>query len=405
VPLLLAFISLPLIFVLSVICANSMALTSWTPTGRLSKITQFSMGAIDRTNPASNLIPAGMTAEIAGQRLEPALRHQAGLHAGRKAAPAGLGARDRDLLGRAVLRAALLPALPAARRERRALDRDHHLGAFAMPAAIQWKGVAELIMKGLSALPYSAIVSMIVAAVAAASIEIARIATKGRFPLSAVSIGLGTVLPPESTLGMWVGAMIFWIMGRRHKVEGTRGHAFWVEGDGADLRGAHLGRGAGGDRQCDRQRADVGVSMKRLVSFGLALALCAAGGSAMAQPLPRQPDAAFLGVIVEDVRAQYRAGDDARNRRECEGFKGTARGSRAAHADGHAQGVHRARETLIAHVLRSDVTFSRVACILTHASCIPARSCTPLSSLAKRTSWNVVSAAARLACRSFTPSR
>ena len=51
VPWLLAFISLPLIFVLSVICTNSMALTSWTPTGSLSKITQFTMGAIDRTNP------------------------------------------------------------------------------------------------------------------------------------------------------------------------------------------------------------------------------------------------------------------------------------------------------------------------------------------------------------------
>ena len=30
--------------------------------------------------------------------------------------------------------------------------------------------------------------------------EVARIATKGRFPLSAVSIGLGVVLPPESCL-------------------------------------------------------------------------------------------------------------------------------------------------------------------------------------------------------------
>src|SRR5205807_6454730 len=65
VPWFLAFISLTLIFVLTIICANSMALTSWTPTGALSKITQFSMGAIDRANPASNLLPAGMTAEIA----------------------------------------------------------------------------------------------------------------------------------------------------------------------------------------------------------------------------------------------------------------------------------------------------------------------------------------------------
>ena len=48
VPWLLALLSLPLIFVLTVICTNSMALTSWTPTGALSKITQFSMGAVDR---------------------------------------------------------------------------------------------------------------------------------------------------------------------------------------------------------------------------------------------------------------------------------------------------------------------------------------------------------------------
>jgi len=61
----LAVISLPLIFLLTVICTNSMALTSWTPVGALSKITQFTMGAIDRVNPATNLIPATMTAEIA----------------------------------------------------------------------------------------------------------------------------------------------------------------------------------------------------------------------------------------------------------------------------------------------------------------------------------------------------
>ena len=99
-----------------------------------------------------------------------------------------------------------------------------------MPAALQWKGVAEIIAKGLTSLPASAIVSMIVAAVCAAAIEIARIVTKGRFPLSAVSIGLGVVLPPEASFAMWVGAMIFWWMGRKHRTPGTAGHDFWVEG-------------------------------------------------------------------------------------------------------------------------------------------------------------------------------
>jgi len=65
VPWLLSFISLPLIFILTVIAVNSMALTSWVPSGALAKITQFTVGAIDRSNPANNLIPAGMTADIA----------------------------------------------------------------------------------------------------------------------------------------------------------------------------------------------------------------------------------------------------------------------------------------------------------------------------------------------------
>jgi len=65
---------------------------------------------------------------------------------------------------------------------------------FAFPAALQWKGVADLIARGISHLPTTAVVSMIVAAVCAAAIEIIGIATRGRLALSAVSIGLGVVL-------------------------------------------------------------------------------------------------------------------------------------------------------------------------------------------------------------------
>ena len=230
VPWLLAFISLPLIFVLTVICTNAMALTSWTPTGALSKITQFTMGAIDRTNPASNLIPAGMTGEIAansanllsdikpgymlgGKPRQQAIGHVIGIFAGAMACVP-------------LFFLLFLPPDANGVRSTAAMVSDQ----FAFPAALQWKGVAELIAKGLTALPYSAIVSMVVAAASAAAIEIARIVTKGRFPLSSVSIGLGVVLPPEATFGMWVGAMVFWLMGRRYPTKGTRGHEFWVDG-------------------------------------------------------------------------------------------------------------------------------------------------------------------------------
>ena len=230
VPWLLAFVSLPLIFVLTVICTNSMALTSWTPTGALSKITQFSMGAIDRANPASNLIPAGMTAEIASNAANLLSDIKPGYMLGGKPRQQAIG----HVIGIFAGAIACVPLFfllflqPDANgvRSVSTMVSDN----FAFPAALQWKGVAELIAKGVSALPYSAVVSMIVAAVAALTIEVARMVTRGRFPLSAVSIGLGVVLPPESTFAMWIGAMIFWVAARRNPTAGTRGNRFWVEG-------------------------------------------------------------------------------------------------------------------------------------------------------------------------------
>jgi uncharacterized oligopeptide transporter (OPT) family protein len=207
-----------------------MALTSWTPIGALSKITQFSMGAIDRANPAANLLPAGMTAEIAanaanllsdikpgymlgGKPRQQAIGHVIGIFAG------ALAATPLFFL-------LFLPPDASGVRSVSTIVSEQ----FAFPGALQWKGVADLIARGLGALPRSAIVSMIVAAVAAAAIEIAKLLTRGRLPLSSVSIGLGVVLPPESTFAMWAGALIFWWAGRRNALPGTKGHEFWVEG-------------------------------------------------------------------------------------------------------------------------------------------------------------------------------
>jgi len=230
VPWLLAFISLPLIFVLSVICTNSMALTSWTPTGSMSKITQFTMGAIDRTNPASNLIPAAMTAEIAANSANLLSDIKPGYMLGGKPRQQAIGHVIGIFAGAlACVPLFFLLFLPPDANGVRSVE-NMVSDQFAFPAALQWKGVAEIIAKGVTALPTSAVVSMIVAAVAAAAIEIARIATRGRFGLSAVSIGLGVVLPPEATFAMFVGALLFWVMGRRNKTPGTKGHAYWVEG-------------------------------------------------------------------------------------------------------------------------------------------------------------------------------
>jgi uncharacterized oligopeptide transporter (OPT) family protein len=227
---LLALISIPLILVLTVIAANSMALTSWTPTGSLSKITQFTMGAIDRTNPANNILPAGITAEVASNASNLLSDIKPGYMLGAKPRQQAIGHVIGILAGSLacvpLFFLLFLPPDSAGVRSATTIISEQ----FAMPSALQWKGVAELIAKGLTSLPTSAIVSMIVAAIAAAGLEIAKIVTKGRLSLPAVAVGLGVVLPPEATFMMWIGAFIFFWQGRKHPTPGTPGHDRWVDG-------------------------------------------------------------------------------------------------------------------------------------------------------------------------------
>ncbi|MGM9479655.1 OPT family oligopeptide transporter [Roseateles sp. NT4] len=231
VPLWLTIVSLPLIFVLTVICTNSMALTSWTPTGSLSKITQFTMGALDRANPGSNLLPAGMTAEISSNAANLLSDIKPGYMLGGKPRHQAIGHVIGNIAG--VLVCVPLFFLLFIKTDANGAINVAGMVSdqFGFPAALQWKGVADIIAKGLKSLPTSALISMGVAAVAAVIIEVARIVTKGKSGLSAVAIGLGVTLPPQATFMMFVGALMFWYMARKHKkAPGSKGHRIWVEG-------------------------------------------------------------------------------------------------------------------------------------------------------------------------------
>ncbi len=232
VPWLFSLISLALVYLLTVICINSMALTSWIPTSGLSKITQFSMGALDRHNPATNLIPAGMSAEVASSAASLLSDIKPGYM---------LGAKPRQqvwghLIGIFAGTLACIPVffllflppdLNGVRDTSRIISDQ-----FAFPAATQWKGVAELIGHGFHNLSTSAMISIVIAAVAAIIFEVANIYSKGKFPLSAISIGLGVVLPPEAVITMWIGACVFWLMNRKYKQSAPESHGYrvWVDG-------------------------------------------------------------------------------------------------------------------------------------------------------------------------------
>lgn len=236
---LLGALAIPLILVLALIAASSTALTGITPSGSLSKIPQFTFGAIDPRTPAPNLMTAVMSSEVASNACNLLMDIKPGYMLGAKPRQQAIG----HVIG---IFAGALAATPLFFLLFGLKGFDPAAGVsvadtmvsekFAFPAALQWKGVSDLvtaIFGGNAAgglLTTSIAWSMAIAGLAALVMEITRVRTQNRFPLSPLAIGLGVVVPPDSTFMMFVGAALFWLAARRFGPQPqSLGYAVWVD--------------------------------------------------------------------------------------------------------------------------------------------------------------------------------
>jgi uncharacterized oligopeptide transporter (OPT) family protein len=234
----LGLLALPMILMLAMIAATSTALTGITPSGSLSKIPQFTFGAIDPRTPAPNLMTAVMSSEVASNASNLLMDIKPGYMLGAKPRQQAIG-HVIGIFAGALAATPLFFVLfgldrfdPAAGRtvaETMVSDK------FAFPAAVQWKGVSDLVAAvfggpGAGGLLTTSIIwSIAIAGFAALVMEVLRIRTQNRFPLSPLAIGLGVVLPPDSSLMMFIGAALFWYAARRLQSRpGTRAHEIWV---------------------------------------------------------------------------------------------------------------------------------------------------------------------------------
>ena len=100
---------------------------------------------------------------------------------------------------------------------------------FPMPSVTVWKAVAEVLTEGFSMLPPSVLYAMAAASLIGLALEVARFATRGRFPLSAVGLGLAFVIDFGSSFTMFLGSAFFWMMGvGRRNGDAAQGN-LWVE--------------------------------------------------------------------------------------------------------------------------------------------------------------------------------
>uniref|UniRef100_A0A832ML70 OPT family oligopeptide transporter n=1 Tax=Eiseniibacteriota bacterium TaxID=2212470 RepID=A0A832ML70_UNCEI len=230
-------LAIPLIVVLTLIAASSTALTGITPTGSLSKIPQFMFGAMDPKHPPTNLMTGVMCVEVASNASNLLMDIKPGYMLGAKPRQQAIGHAIGIVAG-ALASTPLFFVLflsdwtPGASMQA-VMAPDG--GQFSFPSAVQWKGVSDLVTSVFgggsgSLLTPSILTSMIIAGAAGLALEVARIVTRGAFPISPLAIGLGVVVPPESTFMMFLGAGFFWLMHRRHgAAPDSAGNRLWVQ--------------------------------------------------------------------------------------------------------------------------------------------------------------------------------
>ncbi|MBI1189404.1 MAG: OPT family oligopeptide transporter [Tepidisphaera sp.] len=241
-------LAIPLIIVLTLIAASSTALTSITPTGSLSKIPQFIFGAADPKHPPTNLMTGVMCVEVASNASNLLMDIKPGYMLGAKPRQQAWGHLIGIFAG-AIAATPLFYALFLSKMDpAKSIEQNMVTPQFGFPSAVQWKGVSELVTSifggdtSAHLLTKSIVTSMVVAGVVGLVFELARVFTKNKFPLSPMAIGLGVVIPPDSTFAMFCGATFFWGMGKvyAHR-KNTNGHRLWVDSQEAICAGLIAG--------------------------------------------------------------------------------------------------------------------------------------------------------------------
>jgi len=211
----LSVVALALVFVFCLIAINSTALTSITPIGAMGKLTQLTFGALAPGNKEVNLMTAGITGEVAShaanllQDIKPG--YMLGAKPRQQAIGHVLGIFAGAVLSIPVFYLVFLQLSPSQLLATELSVPYTMDAAFPMPAATVWKAVADVLAEGIHKIKPSAQYAALAGILIGIALEIGRMASKNRFPLSPVAIGLGFLIPFFTCLSIFVGSLLFWL--------------------------------------------------------------------------------------------------------------------------------------------------------------------------------------------------
>lgn len=219
---LMGIIAIPLVFVFTLIAAKSTGLTAITPGGALSKLTQVTYSVLSPGNISTNLMTAGITSEVSLNASNLLMDIKPSYMLGGKPRHQAVG----HLLG---VFAGALVAVPVFYSLFHGDINLFTTEKLPLPGASIWKAVAEVLTHGLSTLHPTARWAVLIGAVIGIIMEFIDKRMKGKFPLSAVGLGLAFVLQFTNALSMALGALIFWLARQNLKDKKSTGYRVFVD--------------------------------------------------------------------------------------------------------------------------------------------------------------------------------
>jgi OPT family oligopeptide transporter len=200
-----------LTFLLVVVAGRATGETDITPTGPLSKITQLTFGAVKPGDVSTNLMTANITAGACSHAGDLLTDLKSGYLLGAKPRQQFIAQFFGVLIGTVVVVPVFFVLIPTAAT----LGTD----AWPAPAAQVWRGVAELLAKGVSALHPTARVGLVIGAslgILLTLLEVARPKWKPYIP-SCVGLGLAFTITGFYSVSMFIGALIALMLHRYRK--------------------------------------------------------------------------------------------------------------------------------------------------------------------------------------------
>jgi OPT family oligopeptide transporter len=213
----LSVVALALVFVFCLIAINSTGLTSITPIGAMGKLTQLTFGALAPGNKTVNLMTAGITGEVASHAANLLQDIKPGYMLGAKPRQQAVG----HILGIVAGAILSIPAfylvflkMPPEQLLATELSVPYAVDAekYPMPAATVWKAVADVLAEGIHTIKESAQYAALAGILVGMALELWRMLSQNRFPLSPVAMGLGFLIPFHTCLSMFVGSFLFWLV-------------------------------------------------------------------------------------------------------------------------------------------------------------------------------------------------